>query len=256
MNLVERMNDELKGKRLSEFEKMRYIYLRCCEIFSYDARWNYYTFFSEQIMREIETRMFDLHNINDTLVICHSFSKSILKPLLDVFTTVKSKVVGEEHSFVEAKCDGKTWNLDATYGDFARVKMGLETEDFNEDEKKEDFTLLDESLGFRHIDKKKYSIHEWRDGYDFMSRVAGTISASDCRHHYTDVLFLYNYMTYLMKQETETVMGSDGYLRRNIHFMENGEDYTISKDTGEYRLALVRKNSYNKDGDWIAKYFR
>ena len=255
MDLVQKISNELKGKRLSEFEKMRYIYLRCCEIFSYDARWNYFTFFSNELIREIENKMFDLYNINDTLVICHSFSKSILKPLLDVFTTIDSTVIGEEHSFIEAKCDGKTWNLDATYGDFARVKMGLETEGFNEDDKVEDFTLLDESLGFRHIDKKIYSVHEWRDGYDYMQRVAGTISRSDCRHHYTDVLYLYNYMTYLEKQDTKTIMGPDGMLRRVIHFTGNGEEYSINKDTGEYRLTLVRKNGYNRNGDRVAKYY-
>lgn len=254
MNLVERMNDELKGKRLSEFEKMRYIYLRCCEIFSYDARWNYYTFFSSQLIRQIETRMFDIYNINDTAVICHSFSKSILKPLINVFTTIDAKVMGEEHSFIEARCQGKNYVLDATYGDFARVKMGLPTEDFNEDGEHEDFTLLDESLGFRHVDESKYHITDAQNSYDFMHKVGKAISCSDCRHHYTDVLFLYNYMTYLEKQDTKTIMGPDGMLRRVIHFTGNGEEYSINKDTGVYKLALVRKESYNRNGDQNARY--
>ncbi len=206
MNLVERMNDELRGRRLSEFEKMRYIYLRCCEIFSYDARWNYFTFFPINIIRQIENKILDLHNVNDTLVICHSFSKSVLKPLLDIFTTVDSKVVGEEHSYVEAKSEGKTWNLDATYGDFARVKMGIGTEDFNVEDEHEDFSLLDESLGFRHVPEGKYSADKDKEPGEIMKSVAGAISTSDCRFHYTDVLFLYIYMTDSLDQDTVTIL--------------------------------------------------
>ena len=75
-----------------------------------------------------------------------------------------------------------------------------------------------------------------------MHRVGKTISCSDCRHHYTDVLFLYNYMTYLEKQDTRTIMGPDGMLRRVIHFTGNGEEYSINKDTGEYRLELKKRH--------------
>ena len=243
MNLLEMLSRELKDKRYSEFEKMRYIYLRCCQLFSFDARWNFFTLFSQNIIREIENEQFDIEYIKKRLVVCHSFSKSILKPLLDYLTTIDVSVVGHEHSFIEAKCDGKKWVLDATFGDFPRVKMGLNTEGFHEDEEPTlNFENLDNSLGFKHVNKDCYKIVNWHDGYGFMDKVSRIITASDCKFHYSDVVFLYNYMTYLMKQDTKTVLGSDGNLRRLIHFTENERDYTINKDEGEYKLALVKKH--------------
>ena len=36
MNLLAKLDNELKDKNLTDFEKVRYIYLRTCELFSFD----------------------------------------------------------------------------------------------------------------------------------------------------------------------------------------------------------------------------
>jgi len=47
MDLLKIINDELAKLHLTEFEKVRYIYLRTCELFSFDARYNFTGLFED-----------------------------------------------------------------------------------------------------------------------------------------------------------------------------------------------------------------
>ncbi len=241
MDLVELLSNELKDKHFTEFQKARYIYIRCCEIFSFDARWNYFTLFPEKMIKEIEQHYFNIHHIQDTLVVCHSFSQSILHPLLQELTSLDVECKMGEHSLVQLYNRGDVWELDGTLGDQARAKMGLITEGFRMKEKLFPMKDFDLELGFQYTDKKKYAIYEWESGYDFMNKVGNIIQSSKCKYHYSDVVFLYNYMTYLMRQDSKTMLDKDNHLYRLIHFNENDEYYTISKIQNEYCLELVKR---------------
>ena len=240
MNLVEMLSKELKDKHYTEFQKARYIYIRCCQIFSFDARWNYFTLFSEELIKKIVSSKFDIEHIDSPLVICHTFSKSILKPLLEELTTLNVSLTEGEHTFVNITNLGSKWDLDATLGDFPRVKMGLIPEGFQLEGKDFPFEEFDKELGITYEDKKKYRIYNWKSGYDYMNRVSNALSSSKCRYHYSDAAFLYNYMSYLMRQSSHTILDSNGNFLREIHFTENEEDYVITKSNGEYKLELKK----------------
>ena len=243
MNLVELFSKELRDKHFSDFEKARYIYLRCCQIFSFDARWNYFALFSEEQIRAIENKIFDIFHIDSRLVICHTFSKSILKPLLDEFTSYSVSVEGDNHSYVTFQETGKKWILDGTLGDFPRVKMGLNAEGFYQEKGEYSFTSLDASIGFPYVSKEKYRVTSYETGYDYMNQVSSAICSSRCRFFYSDVIFLYNYMSYLMRQDSKTYLDSNHHLYRLIHFTENEEDYIIQKRNGSYSLELTNKKT-------------
>ena len=55
MNLIKTLDDELSQMHLTDFEKARYIYLRCCEIFSFDARWYFTDLLDDEKTHESET---------------------------------------------------------------------------------------------------------------------------------------------------------------------------------------------------------
>ncbi|MBR4693661.1 MAG: hypothetical protein IKP07_02510 [Bacilli bacterium] len=243
MNLVEMLSRELRDKHFTEFERVRYVYIRCCQIFSFDARWNYFTLFSDELIKEIEERKFDVKNIDSPLVICHSFSRYILKPLLDELTGAKTEVVGSKqgHSYVKAYFGSSKWNLDATEGDFPRVKMGLAPMGFQQEEGDVPSPDIDEEIGFKFISKQRYQDIDSTNGYNFMGKVAQIISTSKCKYHYSDIAFLYNYMTYLNRQATKTLLDDKGQLYRTIHFTDNDEDYVLAKQNGEYVLQLVKR---------------
>lgn len=243
MNLVEILSRELRGKNLTDLEKARYIYLRCCEIFSFDARWNFFTLFSQETIQKIESKIFDITNISSPLVICHTFSKSILKPLLEEFTSLPVIVLGDNHSYVSFVESGKKWNLDGTLGDFPRVKLGLKVEGFQLDEHEFSFGRMDHSLGYSYVPKSNYMVYDWETGYEYMNQVGEIIQASKCKYQYSDVVFLYNYMTYLMRQDSRTILDENQELCRKIHFTENEEDYILHKVNGEYCLELENKRT-------------
>ena len=241
MNLIEKLADELKDKHLNEFEKTRYIYLRCCELFSYDARWNYYRLFSDSVIKEIENKMFDVRNLSSNLVICHSFSKSILKPLLDELTTLETTCIGEQHSCVGVKFRDKEFILDATLGDFPLMKMGLRPEGFMSSDGNNTFIRLDYSLGFRYVDKDIYSSKKCGDDKESMNKVGNIISSSKCKYSYSDVAFLYNYLTENLKQQTKTYLDEHNNLYRKIHLFNNDNEYILSKKNGEYSLSFTNE---------------
>ena len=75
MNLLEKLNSELKDKHYNDLEKMRYIYLRTCELFSYDE--TYYTSLAlnnEKLHQEIRNSYFDITNIDKFKVICYTYA--------------------------------------------------------------------------------------------------------------------------------------------------------------------------------------
>ena len=58
MNLIEQLSKELSTLHLNDFEKARYIYLRCCEIFSFDSRYTYASFFDDDKIRDVYVLVF------------------------------------------------------------------------------------------------------------------------------------------------------------------------------------------------------
>ena len=160
MNLLNLLEDEIKDKHLNNFEKVRYIYLRTCELFYFDARYYYVEQFNKNLYKQIINKKIDITNVDDFLVICHSYSKYVLLKLINELTTANVSLQSGLHSFVEYKDDsGSVWNLDATLGDLSRIKVGIKPNGFTCRESwnfnyQDVIDEIDEIIGYKYKEKK------------------------------------------------------------------------------------------------------
>lgn len=130
MNVLELLTQELKNKNWSIDEKAYYIYIRSCQLFSYDPRYQFceLTLEGRMLEEKIRNRKIDLENVHNSQVICSSYSKEVFSKLVKELLNIDVEDLGSSH----VKCtfyDGKRDMLaDATItSDLARVKMGLST---------------------------------------------------------------------------------------------------------------------------------
>lgn len=120
INLIEEIIDTMPVG-LSDLEKMYYIYIRTCQIFSYDIRYND----SPYIIAEfIKNNYQSIRKIKETDVVCTVWAK-IYMDLLKKVGIKDSLVHRNGHSWVEGHVNNLIIYSDPTYGnytDFARVK--------------------------------------------------------------------------------------------------------------------------------------
>lgn len=165
MNVLETLENELKEKNWDNGTKARYLYLRCCELFSFDVRYNYYKYL-EDFGSEIEAKLsllnrkIDLENVLDFRVVCTSYSKEVYsklsKELLGIPCTVSKP--GASHvfpTFLEPINGIYQLEADATKSDLAREKMGLKTTGYMavDDRFRKGFQArlekIDDTIGYR-----------------------------------------------------------------------------------------------------------
>lgn len=160
MNLLDLIGSELKNVHLNDFEKVRYIYLRTCQLFYFDARYYYVEQFDKKLYKQIVNKKVDITKVDDFSVICHSYSKYVLLKLINELTTANVSLQSGSHSLVEYIDDsGSTWNLDATLGDLSRIKVGIKSTgficrelwNFNYQDILDD---VDELIGYKYKEKK------------------------------------------------------------------------------------------------------
>ena len=241
MDLVEILSKEVKDKNLTDFEMVRYIYLRCCEIFSFDVRWNYSQFYDELLIRQIETKQFNVRNIDSTLVVCHSFSSSIIIPLIEEFTNCKVILNKGSHSYVELYEGETCWRLDATKGDMPRVKLGLMPYGMHLEEGINDLGSIDIKLGYRFNRSQVYTNKVRGTFTEKMMTIGEILRDSKCKYHLTDALFLYNMLSIEIPQDGKVYMDDNGQLYRHIKFpMFDNQEYMIAKNNDEYQLTKLK----------------
>lgn len=144
MNLLELLDQEIRNKNWSLEEKCRYLYLRCCELFSYDERYFFYNLLEDGMKRikETKNRTINLEDVNDNRVICTSHSREILKGVLEELLNRKCTIKGSGHLSVNFNDGSQEINADATNrSDFTRVKMNLKTYGYNPTTPYYDFNL-------------------------------------------------------------------------------------------------------------------
>lgn len=256
MNLIQTLDDELKQLHLNDFEKARYIYLRCCEIFSFDARWYFTdTLDDKKMYDKILNKKFNLEDIDTNLVICHSFVKHILKPLLDEFTNLDSKIVrGIAHSFITIKsnthsCYGQEWKLDATLGDLARVKLDLPTKGFDCGISQYDVLIdeIDINLGFGNSTKEDYERRAL--GYTFtenIENVGSILKDSKARFHFSDATFLFDMLALAYSCDNSTFFDRNYNFHRLIEVCDEFNFFDLSKSGDEYKIKKIRYDDYSR----------
>jgi len=264
MNLIEMLADELSQMRLTDFEKARYIYLRCCEIFSFDSRW-FYTDArrDEKTHLEMLNKKFDLENIDSDLVICHSFSKYILKPLIDYFTSLKCEVINTGgHSFVRIKSKGpecfeQEWDLDGTLGDMKLVKLDLPTKGFK-CSIPEYSTLLEEidlDLGFCNLNEEYYdSLSRGNSITDSIENMGRTIRDSKAGRHFSDASYLYDLYILRFSDDRYVYFDKNYNFHRLVDVCGEYAFYDFSKQDGAYQLRKIRPCEYKDLSTTLYRY--
>lgn len=132
MNLKNEILNELsKDDFKDDFIKIRYIYLKVCETFSYDTRFMYA---DQDLKDKIYNKKIDINNVEEYEIICYSFARI----LVDVLTLYNfdAEIVRENdgvfsHVYVIVKYKNYVLKLDPTKRhDNTRVKLQSNTLDF------------------------------------------------------------------------------------------------------------------------------
>ena len=258
MNLIQTLDDELRRLHLNDFEKARYIYLRCCEIFSFDSRWFYTDILGDdELHNEILNKKFDIKNIDSKLVICHTICPDILEKLIRELTDLDCRTIKSGgHSYVtisspNSVCHGQEWKLDPVLGDMTRVKLDIPTRDFECGI--EDYSILlqeiDLDLGYSSLSEEYYERQAEGNSFtDSIENMAYILKHSNAKYHFHDASFLFtkilngnsysnNYHVYFDK---------DYNFHRLIEVPIEYSFFDLSKDDGEYKIKRIRADQYKK----------
>ncbi len=186
-------------------EKIRFLYLKSCEFFSYDSRFGlgYRDDLSYDVRESILDLNIDLRNVQTFNVVCTSWSR-LMQKLCSLFLNVKCDIKeGPTHSFcrVDVK-DGLI--LDACLSnDLARCKVGLSSLGFNyhfDGFLNADLQNLDERLGYVHDQYFEYVLGDIKKKLkdeNILSKIC-EINALFSKHHFREYGDAKYYLNYLM----------------------------------------------------------
>lgn len=259
MNLIQTIDDELKQIHLNDFEKALFIYLKCCEIFSFDSRWFYSEALGDYELHDrILNKKFDVENIDSELVICHTICPDILEKLIHELTVLDCRTVnymGHSNVTIDPsdECYGQSWKLDPVLGDMPRVKLGIHTRGFEcgIDNYK---TLVEEiecMLGYGKLTEGYYRQQAYSDSYtNSIENMAHILKRSTAKYHFHDASFLF----------TKVLNGNSYSNDYNIYFDNNYNfhrlidvssptEYSffdLSKENDEYGIKRIRSDEYKK----------
>ena len=130
MNVIEMINDELKNKNWTSDEKAYYIYLRSCQLFSYDPRFQFCKLMADgdKLEYEICSRKIDLENVDNNLVVCTTHTREVLMELLKQLLNINAQYFGMAHAWTAFNDSKRIIRADSTNsGDIVRAKIRLKT---------------------------------------------------------------------------------------------------------------------------------
>ena len=250
MNLVEQLAYELKDKHFTEFEKVRYIYLRCCEIFSFDSKWHYTNLFNDtKLKEEIRNKEFDIYNIDSPLVVCHTVSKKILKPTIEELTNLEIDILEGEHTMCELNYGAHKWGLDPTIGDLARVKAKLRTNGFDADFRDYDKELeeVDKAVGYKRNTKEYYmDLVRGDTNTERIQSIGRMLSRNKCRYHYSDASFYYTFLAALSSQSAVTYVGDNYEFTKLIEVANEDNYFKLNRKRDIYSINQIDKEEYEE----------
>ena len=254
INLVYTFDKELSNKHYNDDEKIRYIYLRLCEIFSFDTRWFYASSFKDyETIEKILEKSENLKHVDSNLVICHTVV-DYLKPLIEMFTRRKVEIYrSDSHSFALVEFMRCKYKLDLTgMNDLAYVKMKLQTKGF----RKEGFinpnlNEMDKSLGYNLLNRKEYisklNINPNLSLFERVMKISDLLDDSRNKFEFSDA----NAMIIKLEEYYDVDKGaskSDTYvdLNYNFHRLSNIDDkyYDLSKIGFQYKLYEIEEEKY------------
>jgi hypothetical protein len=254
------LDDELKNKHLNDFEKARYIYLRCCELFSFDSRYWYTDLFGDvELHNKILNKKLDIENINNELVVCFSFATYVLKPLIDRLTNLHCSVVAEwSHAYVllDYKCN--EWRLDATQGDFSRVKLDLPTAGFRckKTGLTDELDDIDLSLGFKKKSDDYYKSLITGDTFtENIISIGEILANSKAKYHYDDAWFFFSEVLggYHYSSDNNTYLNNKYEFHRLIDTIGDYSFFDLAKRDGVCSIKRITRNEYETLAKTLSK---
>lgn len=254
MNLLEDLDKELSTRHLNDFEKVRYIYLKTCGLFSFDSRYSFTGLFSDDRLRlEIINKHIDITNVSDFSVVCHSYSRDVLFRTIRELTTASVKYTNAGgHSYVlyEEK-PGVIWEMDATLEDLQRVKIGAETTGFDIPFKpfRERLLEIDRELGYTYRTEQDYLSHTDMSSTENVFRsISALLENSDCRREFSDAVFFVKWLLYgINSQFSDTTYVSEDYdFIKLLVPRDNNDFYCLLKKDDSYTLQQKSREECKK----------
>ena len=245
-NLYELIKTELDTKAINwtAKEKIDYIYIRMCQIFNYDERWNYST--DSKLKDDIYDYNINIFNVDITKLVCSTFSKAF-SDLVNIFLMDSKNFdmaltegnINDGHMYTMILYrDGSSSIYDPinTYNDFLNAKVGNKLQGIKMYKNLEDWEndLIQESI-YRKIDyiidfsnkiKTIGSNGIFSDlyGKSLLDKMINTIDISDLGIH--EVNNLFNLYSNLLFQRNLRRMGV--FLRYDSS--ENGSRFFYNAD--------------------------
>jgi len=180
MNVLEMLDKELQERQAYSLEsKRRYLYLRLCQLFSFDSRYHNCIYEllkdkAEPLKEELRNKIINLEDVTDFKITCKPFSKYVITIAFRELLNTDVEVKYGEHCWIEFEENQTIKKADATIGDFSRAKIRFSTKGYRPIKKdksyKEKLKNIDQNLGYIDID---YDNDFWihlieRDFHDFM----------------------------------------------------------------------------------------
>ncbi len=225
MGFVEKITKEIDSSWSLE-EKIRFLYLKSCEVFSYDERYWWYTpaFFQdwEEKVERVINKKIVVETLDekpqDDLVVCFSWSylfQSLLKTVLNVDCEV---IKGPAHASTVAKTGQTAIFADSCTRsmDLFRVKLNLSTYGYEEAMNKnftEKLKSIDEKIGYSYyakiLNQLKGELESQKRGLDFDEQLITSINAVGSiqnalqLHHFGEAIYACNYLMQKLFRESE-----------------------------------------------------
>ena len=245
MNLLDKLDNELKSMHYNDFEKVRYIYLRTCELFYFDSKYYYVENFNRKLFNKIINKKIDVSNVDDFSVICHSYSKFVLLKLINELTTVNASLHSGAHSYVEYKDNsGYTWDLDATLGDLSRIKVDIKSNGFTCRELWNYQDVLDEVdkyIGYKYKEKTDFIQSLDLSSFNNLVNSINRLIEESELNNFTDVSFFVKLLLNWCLCVFSNCMGmDDNYNFYSFIYDEfNNDLFCLSKENDKYEINKI-----------------
>lgn len=255
MNIYQTINDELNYMNINNFDKLVYCYWKLARLFSFDERWYYASYLQDYILKNhIQYRKIDLSNVDDFLVVCHSYSREVVKQIIPIITGFQVSLIESIHSYnVITDNKGNEFMFDATPDDLARIKCGLEPQGFEAVSKKNNHMIKESYKKLGLIFKKDNLYLELLNEPSLkvgMDKLNLSLQKSICNKYFTDAnYFLKSYIQGYIA-DTDIFVDEKNSTEDNIkfhkliYFPNENLFYDLHKPFDKYIIRQINAEEY------------
>lgn len=249
MNILDMLTKELAHLDLTLEEKARYLYIRCCELFTYDPRYKFCNKIENGhiLKQKILNKKINLENVTDNWIVCTSHINEVYIKLLKLLLNIEAYPVktglDSIHVWAEFKINGRKIKADSALkfcSDLTRVKMKLETQEYHpipyNSNYKEDLKEIDKKIGYIKDHYQNYYLEELKRK---LEKEKLRFCSEDER-----LLYKWNIAIHKLKELSDTMFPLNQQVCMNyliLHLFTEDEQKKIKKD--EYFQLTT-------DGNW------